>query len=242
MKNIFLASIAILSLFALFLEGAIVYSHISRPAEIIEKKEAEKEAAEQPFTLPETVDLNVPFIAQAPGGDWSYPFAYTCEEAAILMARYFFEGEDFVDVPKTKIELLGLVNFEDKNYGFHEDTSAEQTARLIRDYYGYEARAVYDISLDDIKKELALGRPVIIPAAGRLLQNPNFKPPGPVYHIILLKGYNGDGFLSHDPGTANGANVLYSYEIIENAIHDLAEGDIMEGRRAMVSFGGEKKK
>lgn len=238
MKNIFFAFVAFLGLLLVIFEGAIIYSSMSeegteRPAK---ESPAAEASAEEELIVPESVNLNVPFIAQAPGGDWSYPFPYTCEEAAALMVHYFFEGRDEADVAKTKLELLALVDFEEKNYGFHKDTSVAHTARLIRDYYGYDARVSYDISLDDIKGELALGRPVLVPVAGQLLENPNFTPPGPAYHLVLLKGYNKDGFISHDPGTAKGADFPYSYQIMEEAIHDLTEGDIMEGRRAMISF------
>lgn len=235
MKNIFLFFVAILSLSAIFLEGTIIYNDIAESPEPVAAKKVEAKI-EQEFILPTAIDLDVPFVAQAPNGDWSYPFPSTCEEATLLMAHYFLEGSREASVAQSKIELLALVDFENKEYGYHEDTNVDQTAKVMRDYYSHNVMVVYDISMDDIKKELALGRPVIIPTAGRLLQNPNFKPPGPVYHMILLKGYNQDGFISHDPGTAKGENVVYSYTIIENALHDLVEGDITSGRRAMIAI------
>ncbi len=235
--------VMIFGLAALYFEGIFIYRNVFLYSpEIIEEENNKSEelvSTDEPdeeIILPESVNLEVPFIAQAPGGDWSYPFPHTCEEAAGLMVYYFFEERRPISIDAVKAELRDIVAFEDENYGYHENTSTFQTAKFIEDYFGYNLKVAYDISHDDIKRELVKGHPVIVPTAGRVLENPNFKPPGPVYHMILIKGYNQKGFISHDPGTAHGADVLYSYEIIEKAIHDLVEGDITEGRTAMISF------
>lgn len=243
MRYVLIAFVMILGLAALYFEGSFIYRHVF--LYYPETVEEENNESEEPINeeeeveeivLPDSVDLEVPFIAQAPGGDWSYPFPYTCEEAAGLMVYYFFEERRPISDDTVKAELRDIVAFEDENYGYHEDTSISQTAKFIEDYFGYNLKVTYDISHDDIKRELFKGNPVIVPTAGRLLENPHFKPPGPVYHVILIKGYNREGFISHDPGTAHGEDVLYSYEIMEEAVHDLVDGDITEGRTAMISF------
>lgn len=186
--------------------------------------------------LPNNANLDIPFITQAPFRSWKeYPFNHTCEEASVLQVYYYFEKKQPTDESKIRQELLELVDFEIKNYGIHEDTSASQTAKLIKDYYGYDARVYYDIFLEDIKKELAAGNPVIIPAAGRLLGNPNFTPPGPLFHMLVLKGYTSTDFIANDPGTyRTGADWKYSYQTLENAIHDWNDGDVLNGKRAMI--------
>ncbi|MFC1789696.1 C39 family peptidase [Patescibacteria group bacterium] len=184
--------------------------------------------------LAESLNLKIPFIVQAPFSDWSYPFNHNCEEAAVLMVHYFFEEISNVNPAKTKIELLELVEFETKTYGFHEDTTAKQTAQLIEDYYGYKTNVIYDISLDDIKRELNSGNPVIVPTVGRELQNPYFTPPGPLYHMLVIKGYTSSEFITNDPGTKNGADFTYSYEILKKAMSDFNEGEMENGRNAMM--------
>lgn len=190
------------------------------------------------ISLPDSFVLDIPFITQAPFRSWKkYPFNHTCEEASILQVHYYFEKKQPNDESKIYQELLDLVNFEMKNYGFADDTSASQTARLIRDYYGYNARVYYDISLEDIKRELVKGHPVIIPTAGRLLGNPHFTPPGPLYHMLVIKGYTPTEFIANDPGTYHtGANWRYSYQTLKKAIHDWGSGDVENGRRAMISI------
>ena len=184
------------------------------------------------LNIPNSVNLNIPFIVQAPLGDWSPPFNHSCEEAAVLTIHYFFQKEIADDPQKLSRGIQELADFEVEKYGFHEDTSAAQTARLIKDYYNYEAKVFYNISIDDIKKEVAKGNPVIVPAAGRLLNNPYFTPPGPVDHMLVIKGYNEKEIITNDPGTRRGADFVYSYQILEEAIRDYGQGS--EGKKAMI--------
>jgi len=118
-----------------------------------------------------------------------------------------------------------------------KDSDSAGIARIAREYYGYQkAEARYDITVEDLKKELAAGNPVIIPAAGRLLSNPNFTGAGPLYHVLVLIGYNSKGFIANDPGTRRGEKYFYSYNVLYNAIHDFpgSKEKILEGRKAMV--------
>lgn len=250
MINKILKIILMTVLIGLVLEGIYIYYHWPRFSQSVSEGESRiiKEinpSEEEPFSkevlqpektliIPESLDLSIPFTSQAPFSDWSPPFNHACEEATVLMVHYYLEGKLIIDPAQAKRELLDLVDFEIKNYGFHEDSSAAQTAELIKDYYGYSAEVKYDISLEDIKKELAGGNPVIVPTAGRLLGNPYFTPPGPIYHMLLIKGYNPTEFITHDPGTKRGADFVYSYQILEKAIHDWNKEDIEHSRRAMI--------
>ena len=190
----------------------------------------------QSFSLPESYEINVPFITQAPFRSWREdPFNHTCEEASILMVDYYLRDISQVDENITKKQLLDLVDFEMKHYGFHEDTSVEQTAKLIEDYYGYKTKVSYNISIENIKNEIAAGNPVILPTAGRLLQNENFTPPGPLYHMLVIKGYNETELITQDPGTyRTGESRHYLNDVIENAIHDWNNGDVLNGDSAMI--------
>jgi len=236
--------ILVLALISVTAEGIYIYDHWPK-GDVIHSVQNNKVAenlpteitpTEQNLPIPEEINLNIPFTVQAPLGDWSYPFNHTCEEAAILMAHYYLAEKTSINPAAAKGELLDLVDYETKHYGFHEDTSAEQTAQLIRDYYGYNVKVSYNVSLEDIKKELAQGNPVIVPTAGRLLGNPYFTPPGPIYHMLVIKGYNADGFVTNDPGTRMGADYLYPYQTLMEALHDWNGGDVENGTPAMISI------
>ncbi|MCK5044389.1 C39 family peptidase [Candidatus Parcubacteria bacterium] len=237
--------IAVLAVIGVIIEGIYLYAHWPRqePLDsdniVIEEpvEEPIKEPIEDPpvdIVLPDSFDLDIPFLCQAPLGDWRSPFDHACEEATILMVHYYLSGEQFS--PETgSQDIRNMVGFQEENYGFAEDTATKETAQLIRDYYGYQAKAYYDISLEDIKKELVKGNPVIVPTAGRLLGNPNYASPGPLLHMLVIKGYTPTHFITNDSGTRMGADYVYFYEVLENSIHDWAEGDVYTGRSAMIS-------
>jgi hypothetical protein len=138
-------------------------------------------------------------------------------------------------------EIQSLVEFENKKLGYYKDTPAQETADIISEFYslpkiGKELKVVYDFEAQDLKKYLAQGFPIIVPAAGRDLGNPYFTPPGPLYHNLVLVGYDGDTIITNDPGTKRGESYEYNIDVLYNAIHDFpgTPEDIKQGRRAMI--------
>ena len=105
-------------------------------------------------------------------------------------------------------------------------TTAAETARILKEYFGYKrVEVIRDITIDDIKSHLLAGRPVIVPLAGRMLNNPYYTQPGPVYHMLVIKGFTKDGrFITNDVGTKRGQNYAYDAEALFNAIHDAPTG------------------
>lgn len=191
-------------------------------------------AATQKKPLPAEINLKVPFTPQAPHANWELPYGEACEEASALMVHYFFEKKTFTKESADK-EIKKLVDFQTKKYGFYKDSTADETARFIKDYLKYKKVRVLPAAIDAIKQELAAGRPVIIPAAGRQLGNPNFRRPGPLYHMLVVKGYTKDGkFITNDPGTRNGANYVYDQKVLMNAIHDWNGGDVNNGKKVII--------
>ena len=112
---------------------------------------------------------------------------------------------------------------------------------MFKDFYGEtgkrkKLRVIYDFKKDDLKKYLAQGYPIIVPAAGRKLGNPNFTAPGPLYHNLVLVGYDGNTIITNDPGTRRGEGYEYDIDVIFNAIHDFTgkPESINQGRKAMI--------
>lgn len=183
------------------------------------------------FCLPSKVFIDVPFLCQSPYGNWAQPWQDACEEAAIIMAIHYIKG-DPVNRESGNKEILDLIDFQVKQYGGHYDLTAEQSARLIKDYYKFDNLEVcYGITVNDIKNELAGGNVVIAPMAGRKLGNPYYTPPGPAYHYMLFKGYDDrtGEFITNDAGTKRGRNYRYKYRVAFNAI-----SDFKSGRKAMI--------
>lgn len=186
-------------------------------------------------TKPTKILLDVPFTPQAPFAIWDEVHEQTCEEAAVLMAVYALNGQK-LNPQLAENELLKLVDWQKAKFGYFEDTNAAQTAQIITDYYAKKADIVYDFTLDDIKQALIDKKPVIVLAAGRLLGNPFYKQPGPIYHALVIRGFDGDTLIANDPGTRRGERYIYKSSTVLNAAHEWV-GDterITEGRRAMI--------
>ncbi len=195
-------------------------------------------AATETAKLPERVELDVPFLCQAPFGNWAQPWQDACEEAAIIMAVHYVRNYP-LDKQSGNQEILGLVKYEEKRWGGHHDLDARKTAKLMAEYYNYKKfRVSYAFGIEDIKKELAQGDLVLAPMAGRLLGNRYYRRPGPAYHYMVFRGYDDRAgeFITNDPGTKRGEGFRYKYAVAFNAIHDWngSKETITSGRKAMI--------
>lgn len=171
----------------------------------------------------------VPFLSQAPFGEWSDPmFQDGCEEASMIMAMVWVQGNALT--PESgKAAIESITQFEIKKFGtFISDTSATDTAQTMRDYYSYAHVTVTpDASMDNIKTSLAEGAVIIAPMNGQLLNNPNFTQPGPLHHMLVIIGYDAKTheFVANDPGTKQGAGYRYSEETFYQALRDYPTGN-----------------
>ncbi|MCA9384134.1 MAG: C39 family peptidase [Candidatus Magasanikbacteria bacterium] len=180
--------------------------------------------------FPKELNLSVPFVLQAPFQNWVLPYEEACEEASLIMAVN--AGKKAPTATEADKLIKALVARQNELFGDYFHTSAKQTAELAKDFFDVKETRIFPItSADDIKRELAAGHPVLVPADGKLLKNPNFKNGGPIYHMLLIKGYLADGrWITNDPGTRNGKDYLYGKEQLLNAIHDWT-GDAANGAR-----------
>jgi hypothetical protein len=179
--------------------------------------------------------LSVPFVCQAPYGNWDAPYQEGCEEASILMVHYYWQ-DMLLDKKTAKNEIIKLVDWQTEN-GYRDSVNLSDLKKIIQDYWQYDKVIIkYDITIEDIKYELSKGNPVIVPAAGRLLGNPNFTGLGPLYHMLVIKGYENNYFITNDPGTAKGEDYKYSFSVLYNSIHDFP-GDknlVLEGKKGIL--------
>ena len=181
-------------------------------------------------------NLAVPFTSQAPHADWGMPYQEACEEASLIMVNAYYKNAGAFTPDDADRQILAMVAWEKQRFGYYEDTTADEVAIIAKEYYGYaHARAVDIRSIDDVKRTIDQGLPVLLPAAGRLLGNPYFSGQGPVYHMLVVKGYTKDGkIITNDPGTRHGADYLYDPAVLWNAVHDWNASDITQGRKVMV--------
>lgn len=206
-------------------------SAMARSSSSVEMQEDEPAA---PAQTPNSVFIDVPFSSQAPHANWDDPYQEACEEISLIMAKYFLE-EKTLNPDSADKEILDLVAYE-TSVGLPYDVTIAELAKVAEDHYGLTARIETDVTVESIKKELATGNPVIIPAAGRDLGNPYFSGEGPWYHMLIIVGYDGKNFITNDPGTRRGEGYKYSYETLVSAIHDWTgvKEEIRNGKKAML--------
>lgn len=196
---------------------------------------------------PEAINLAVPFSAQAPRGDWSLPWQEACEETSALLVDAYWRGTT-LSVEDVESEILRLVAWQQERFGYYQHTTAAETGIMLREVYGYHRVDVeYGVGTERIAEHVRAGRPVIVPLAGRLLENKYYTQPGPAYHMLVVKGIaeNGD-IITNDVGTRHGRNLTYTPAVFLNAMHDVPRGGdtwpadvdpaeyIKTGRRAII--------
>jgi hypothetical protein len=176
---------------------------------------------QQPVTsepLPYSVRLDVPFSPQAPFANWDQLHEEACEEMSLLLVRHFLEGTGLTR-ERAETELQELVSWEGA-HGYALDVTIRQLGEIAKRHYGYHFRVIENPTVEDLKRLLAEGHPVIVPAAGRDLGNPYFSGEGPWYHMLVLTGYSEFFFMTNDVGTKRGEGYEYRFPTLMNAIHD----------------------
>lgn len=172
--------------------------------------------------IPEEFNLEMQFYPQAPFADWGMPYQEACEEASVLIAMNYVRGEKMSRKAFDQA-LLKIVDFEMDHFGYFEHTTVKETADIVREYYDYDkVRIIENPTIEQIKREIAAGNAVVPPLAGQLIGNPFYTPPGPPYHMLVIKGYTDKHFITHDVGTKRGADFVYPFKTIMDSIHDYA--------------------
>lgn len=179
--------------------------------------------------LIEKIFQEVPFTSQAPTGNWKdLIFQNACEEATLLMAEKWITGKKFGNPKEIEAEIRSLTKEEGRYFPKDSyDLSVTDIFVLAQKYFpGMRISLVEDVTTDDMKKVFSEGNIVIVPANGRKLQNPNFTAPGPLYHTILVRGYDpsSDEFIVNDPGTHKGSAYRYASDILYDAMQNYATG------------------
>lgn len=207
----------------------------------------------------------VPFTSQAPYFKWDQLHDESCEEASVLIAHNYLIDTTKIEMRNAEDEIQNMVAFQKETlFGSHKDLNAEEIIELAKEYYQENYKLIHladsetnkelgneEDSEEDkktekfisekiqyIKKELSKGNIFIVPAAGQELGNPYFHEPGPLYHALVITGYDDSKkeFITNDPGTRRGEGFRYSYETLWNAIHDFPgkKTDILNGNKVII--------
>lgn len=186
------------------------------------KKQAPSDVLEPTTKAPSSYSLDVPFTSQAPTGNWDELHNEACEEAGAIMANAYFSGDTREKIPAEEVEkeIDKLTQWEQSHFGYHLNTTALETAEMIRSVYGLKADVVNNFTDNEIKEAIFANKVVIIPVNGRKISNPNYRQPGPIYHMLVIRGYKATKVITNDSGTRNGENYTYLFSTIQNATAD----------------------
>lgn len=171
------------------------------------------------------LNLEIPYINEAPDDIWTGPWKNACEEASMAMVEKFYTGKNPVPVKEAKTFMIALFDKQNKIWGSNADSDAVRTAKLINDYSSYNAVIKDNPTAEDIKKELQQKHPVISLHYGKDLQNKNipFLRTGSYYHMMVITGYDDieEEFIVNDTGDRKtGKGYRYDYDIFINSLHD----------------------
>lgn len=167
-----------------------------------------------------TINWPVPFAMQAPFSNWDMPYQEMCEEAAlVLTAKYY--NKELLDKNIMDEELKKIRDWESDKWGIYTDSTAAEIKEMGESIYNLNIVISEDVSVENIKNNLRKNYLVLLPTAGRELHNPYFKQPGPLYHILVLRGFNETNFIANDVGIGKGEAYQYKFQTVINATHDL---------------------
>lgn len=184
-------------------------------------------AGEQPpLALPVAVSLPVPYTPQAPLGNWAAR-QHTCEEASLVMVDRYLRGDHsgaLIDAGTADAAINQVTAWKPA-----EDLTVQQLGRLAQQHLGW-AYQVLPAERLTMKRQLALGRPLIFGVRTHGLGNSNYpgyyshyeQPGWSVSHYLVVAGYDQNGtFILNDPGITRGHGYHISYDQLMHAVDDL---------------------
>lgn len=221
--------------------NSVKNSNTNRPSHTINNQNKNSNSnsnSEQSTEIPEELKLTVPFTSQAPTANWDELHNEACEEASIIIANAYYNNVTSLPAATVEKEITRMTEYQQKEFGYHLSINTYETAQMARDVYGLKTEIV-PFNEQTIKQALANNKLVIYPAMGQMLGNPNFTGEGPIYHMLVITGYDGTNYITNDPGTRKGLNYKYSYSTLKNAsgnwVHDAHAVDTSDKRIIIVS-------
>lgn len=174
---------------------------------------------------PNKISLDVPYINEAPDGNFSGNWKNACEEASMIMVEKYYLGEKAVGVNEAKSAMQLLFDYQDRLYGSNVNSDAQRTKDIIDNNLHYTATIIENPNIEQLKQQIQKKQPIITLHYGFTLQNPNipFAVNGSYYHQMVLIGYDDTTkeFIVNDDGDQKyGANHRYGYDLFMNSLHD----------------------
>jgi len=171
-------------------------------------------------TLPASFNLAIPFTPQAPNNNWDRN--EDCEETSVAMANAFLTGNTIKKLPADAAQnaINNLKAWEQSNLGYNANTGVDATTKMAEGAFGLRIQQINNYTEEDLKSALVAGHPILMPLNAKVLNPEKYQLNGPLYHMIVIRGYKGDTFITNDPGTNGGESNQYPFSILYNASAD----------------------
>ena len=196
---------------------------------IVEPEPIEEQAPPIKKVLPPSVTLAVPFYVQAPDNKRVLPWTEACSEANLVLAAYYIQNK-VLTKDQFKKDILAMTKVQDKFFDTYIEIPMIKLKKLYDRFYPKigTSKIIDNPTIEQIKEELAQGNIVIVPTAGKELNNPYYLEYAPRFHTVLIRWYDDKYFYANDVGISRGENFPYLQEVIMEANHDLVDGDITQ--------------
>lgn len=167
------------------------------------------------------IRLSVPYLSQAPDGNWSNPWNKADAEASTLMIEGYYHKFSEINKEVATERMGQMFVWENENFGKNFDTTAEETSLLIAANADFEATVKNNPTIDDIKNELRERRPVMAMLDQSILYQ-TARELNSSFHILVIIGFDDakQEFIVNDPAK----NIRrYSYDRLIKALSDYIE-------------------
>lgn len=184
------------------------------------------------------VRLPVPYLSQAPDGNWANPWGNACEEASTLMVEGYYHKFSEINKEVAKERMGQMFVWENENFGKNFDTTAEETSLLIAANADFETIIKDNPTVDDIKNELRKRQPVL----AMLDQYDLYQTPRELsssFHVLVIIGFDDakQEFIVNDPAK----NIRrYSYDRLMKSLSDYVEEKDEAAGKPVVLFTKNK--
>lgn len=210
MKKIHVYIVIILGVIILLFSGIIFYLNIFKFSSTSLQKKSK----------PKNIELSVPYISQFPNGNSTNPWANACEEASAVMIEYYYQNIQNPSEPEAIDKMQKIFEWENKSWGYNQDTTAEETKEFINAQTLFNAKIKTNPTINDIKNELQNNRPVI--AFVNQFKFYNETPSdskGASLHVFVITGFDDEAeeFIINEPARDK---KRYSYQTLLNSLHD----------------------
>ncbi|MDX9893288.1 MAG: C39 family peptidase [Patescibacteria group bacterium] len=227
-------------------EKPVVADVSESPSELPTQSKSVVSQHEPSLSTPKNLEYQLAFVSQAPFGVWDELHKEACEEASMITVVKYFKSE-ILNAHTMEQGILDLVSWE-KSQGYQVDLTAQEVVDILNSHFDLAAELITVVDVSVVKDQLTNGKLVIVPLAGRVLNNPYFQNPGPIYHMLVIRGFDDQSaeFITNEVGTRRGDGFRYAYGHLINSIHDwdhdlakdgMTDNEISGTPKAIISVG-----